>query len=134
MANSNLQRLLRRMEAIPKQMRKAIKPALDQSGEEMVRLARNFAPRDDGTLQQSIVYRDGPGELAVTVQAGGEATTRPVRNGADATYDYALAQEYGTREMSANPFFWPAYRLTKKKLKARIRRAVSKAVKDFNNG
>ncbi|MGH6862007.1 MAG: HK97-gp10 family putative phage morphogenesis protein [Phyllobacterium sp.] len=132
--NNNLERLIKRMNAIPKQMRKAIKPQLDQSAEEMVRLARSVAPRDDGNLQRSIVYQDGPGELAVTVKAGGELTTREVRSGSNHYYDYALGQEFGTSEMPAQPYFWPAYRLTKKRIKGRISRAVSKAVKDFNNG
>lgn len=38
-------------------------------------------------------------------------------------------QEFGTVKMSASPFFWPAYRLKRKKLANRIKRAISKAVR-----
>ena len=38
--------------------------------------------------------------------------------------------EYGTSKMAAEPFFWPAYRLLKKKLSARIKRSASKAVRE----
>ena len=132
--NSGLARLQRRMAALPKSVRRAVAPAVEKSADEMVDLARRFAPVDDGTLRASIKHRAGDHELARQVVAGGEATTREVRSGSGAKYDYASAQEFGTSEQSAQPFFWPAYRLIRKRVKSRIRRAVGKAVKDFNNG
>ena len=37
----------------------------------------------------------GMGSLQIIVTAGGEATTRPVRDGTEVDYDYALGQEFG---------------------------------------
>ena len=75
---------------------------------------------------------------AVLVRAGGALTTRSgagdqgfVREfaravrGKDANYDYALAQEFGTQHIPAQPFFWPTYRARKR----RIRRAIKDSAK-----
>jgi hypothetical protein len=95
----------------------------------MVSLARSFVPVEDGTLRDSI-RRSEPGERGeVLVEAGGPTTTRPVRNGSTATFDYALGQEYGTQKSNARPYFWPSYRLTRKRLRARASRALNKAIK-----
>lgn len=122
-------RLARKLRALPKRMRAEIGAAVAKAGPEMVALARALAPADDGTLRASIRSSYVEEALKVTIEAGGEATTKPVRNGADASYDYALGQEFGTREMPANPFFFPAYRATKKRSKSRISRAINKAAK-----
>lgn len=42
---------------------------------------------------------------------------------------YAHLVEYGTQEAQAQPYFWPAFRLLRKKITARIKRAASTAVK-----
>lgn len=42
---------------------------------------------------------------------------------------YAHLVEYGTKEAEAQPFFWPAVRLTAKKEQASIDRAVKRAMK-----
>ena len=134
MPDNGLSRLQRRMKAVPEKIRRAVRPAVEKSADEMVDMARRFAPVDDGTLRASIKHHAGPHDLSREVRAGGETTTRRVRAGADATYDYALAQEYGSANHPAQPFFWPAYRLIRKRIKSRIRRAVGKAVRDFNDG
>ena len=38
--------------------------------------------------------------------------------------------EYGTAETTAQPFFWPVVRSSRKRVKSRITRAIRKAVKD----
>lgn len=46
------------------------------------------------------------------------------------TDDYkARWNEFGTTKMAASPFFFPAYRLKRKKLAGRIKRAIGKAVR-----
>lgn len=134
-----LRRLNRKLAAMPVEARKAIGEAIDKGANEIIALQKSAAPVDDGALQASIRKRRGgrgiagdlKGEagLSVTITAGGAATTRPVREGASATYDYALAQEFGTQKMPANPFFFPAYRLLKKRVKGRITRATTKAAR-----
>lgn len=84
------------------------------------------APRDDGNLQRSIVRVLDPTRLRVTLKAGGALTTRQVRAGASVSYDYAMAQEFGTVDMAAQPFFWPTWRAHRDQM----RRGVKKAIKD----
>lgn len=123
-----------RMLALPGKVRKETSRAIEQNADEWVRTSRSMAPVDpkDGIhLRPSIVHQDTEtgGQI---VRAGGEKTRKPAKGGG--TYDYAIAQEFGTQDMQANPFFWPAYRLLKKKFGSRRSRAMNKAIKDFNNG
>lgn len=128
--SAQMARFVRRMNAIPVAVRAAVHPALDSSAAELVDTMKRVAPHEDGDLQRSIEANPGKHELAREVTAGGEITTRPVRNGADAEYDYALGQEFGTVDMPANPFFFPTFRLLRKRLNNRIKRSIRKAVKD----
>lgn len=126
----------RRMLRLPEKVRKDTNRAIEQNADEWVRVSRSMAPVDpkDGIhLKPSIRHYETETGGQV-VRAGGETTTRHVKDGQSATFDYALAQEFGTQEMAANPFFWPAYRLFKKKFVSRRSRAMNKAIKDFNNG
>lgn len=103
--------------------------ANEQSANAMADLARRLAPVRTGRLQASI--RIEPRERgAFAVMAGGLMTTHPVRKGAKATYDYALAQEFGSENNPAQPFFWPSYRVSKRPSKARATRALTKAIKN----
>ncbi|MBN9335378.1 HK97-gp10 family putative phage morphogenesis protein [Devosia sp.] len=128
--DDDMARIRRRLMAIPDAIRAAMQPALDKSADEMVGMMKGLAPRDEGDLQASIQKEAGPHDLSRRIVAGGERTTRPVRDGADAEYDYALAQELGTKEMPANPFFRPVVRSSRKKVRNRLKRAAAKAVRD----
>ena len=69
-----------------------------------------------GALRDSIrVETSDRSAMRALVRAGGAATTVD-------GYDYALAQEFGTSKIPAQPFFWPSYRSKKK--------AIRKAIKD----
>lgn len=125
----NKERFLRKLAALPKAVRDEVVPALRTSGQEINDLQRRFVPVEDGELRGTIRNTVNSAELKVTIEAGGAATTKPVRDGADASYDYALGQEFGTQQMPANPYFFPGYRLGKKRAKGRITRAINKAAK-----
>jgi HK97 gp10 family phage protein len=128
--DDDLNRIMTRLGAVPQAVRKAMQQPLDQSADEMVSMMKGLAPREEGDLQASIKQEPGPHELSRRVVAGGDQTTRPVRDGADATYDYALAQELGTKEMQANPFFYPVVRSLRKRVRQRLKRAGSKAIRE----
>ena len=136
MANRTADHIKRVLAAVPKAAKAAIQPAIDQGAEEMaarMRYLAPVAPEDGGDLQRSIRVEPGPRELSATVTAGGPLTTKPVRKsekGNAPEYDYALGVEYGTEEMTAQPFFWPSVNTTKKRVKRRIDRAISKAIKE----
>lgn len=127
-------KLRRKLQAIPRVARREIEAAIQKSAAEMVVQMQNFVPVDEGILKSTIGFTFDRSLLRATIVAGGEATTRPVREGASATYDYAFAQEFGTQEMEANPFFYPAYRLGKRRAKGRITRAINKAAKQVAAG
>lgn len=128
MPKDDLASLLKAFEAIPKAARRSIKPALDKGAVEMVDRMRYLAPVKTGKLKRSIQYRD-LNDLALRVEAGGEATTVPARNG-HGEFDYSLAAEYGTAETQAQPFFWPGFNTAKKRARRRVDRAVGNAVKE----
>lgn len=87
-------------------------------------------PRDPpgyvpGKLRDSIHYSPGKRQGSFIVRAGGITTTNPKTN-----YDYAAGQEFGNKTTKRHPFFWPAFRLNKRPMKDRARRALNKAIKD----
>lgn len=138
--NSNgLASTLAAIDRARKAPRAAVLPALMKSGEELASAQRALAERsrDTGALIDSIEVtlpgRSTPpysqpggmrvaGETEVLVTAGNE----DVR--------YAHLVEFGTSKMEAEPFFWPAFRLLRKRLQNRINRTAKKAVKDAWNG
>lgn len=125
----------RRMAAIPKGVREAVKPALMKSGEELKAAMQHLAEhsRDTGDLIDSITVT-GPGETTPPYsQPGGSKvvgeTSVAVTVG-NSGVRYAHLVEYGTTKAPAQPFFWPAFRLNRKRITSRIRRAINKAVKE----
>ncbi|OAM77699.1 HK97-gp10 family putative phage morphogenesis protein [Devosia elaeis] len=128
-----LDRLQKKLRRMPEQAKTDIRKALNQSADEMVDMAKSLAPREDGTLQNSIQKEDGRHELSINVVAGGPETTTSVDGGAY-EYDYALAQEFGTSKMKPTPFFFPAYRAIRKRIRGRVSRATTKAAKQVASG
>lgn len=130
MAFTNRDRLRRRMKSIPIEVRKALKKQNAVNAAELVETMKGFVNIQSGELVTSIKHQDVSDSTRISqrVEAGGMQTTKPVRNGADATYDYALANEFGTKNAPAQPFFWPAWRLKRKRFKGRMSRAAKKAI------
>lgn len=129
-------RLVRQIQSMPERVRAAAKSAIEQNADELVALQQRLAPRKTGRFASSIRKEPGGNELSVRVKAGGKLTTVAVNSrvsheeaqGGVGGYDYALAQEFGTEHMTANPSFYPAYRSLKKRMRARVSRAVRKAL------
>src|SRR5689334_5924287 len=130
-----LDKLKARLEAIPKAVREAVKPALLASADEIAGGMRQLAEtsRDTGALIDSIAVTPGGESTPPYSQPGG---SRVVPENAvaitagNAKVRYAHLVEYGTTHSHAEPFFWPAYRLYRKRAANRIKRAISKAVRD----
>lgn len=134
MANDGgLRRFQERMRAIPKEVREAVKPAVVKSANEMAGSMRSLAPVDEGDLRDSIEVT-GPGERTPAYSQPGGSAVVPENAAAitvgntDVRYPHLV--EYGTTKANAQPFFWPAVRTNKKRATNRIKRAVTKAVKD----
>ena len=75
--------------------------------------------------------RKGPGKqpTVVRVMAGGAATTRQTRG---KPYDYARAVEFGTEHVHAQPFFFPTFRLMRKKMRNSMRRKITKTIESYS--
>ena len=133
MADGGLSSFQRRMRAVPKAAREAVKPALMQSAYEVQDAMEALAPEDTGDLKNSITVT-GPGQMTPPYsQPGGQAVvpdnTAAITVGStDVRYGHLV--EYGTRKAAAQPFFWPGFRLTRKRATARIKAAIGKAIRE----
>ncbi|WP_034996442.1 HK97-gp10 family putative phage morphogenesis protein [Beijerinckia mobilis] len=133
MASKQLRDLTKRLEAIPKAVKNAVQPSLQKSGNELADMQKHLAPVDTGALRDSITVTPAGQMTPAYSQPGGShivpenAVAITVGN-QEVRYPHLV--EYGTAEAKAQPFFWPAFRLLKKRIENRTKRAISKAVKD----
>lgn len=123
----------RRWGNVPALVRDAVRREMEQIAQNIVDEMYTAAPHLTGDLAGSIdwTWGDAPagsmtigkvggkeyGSMAITIYAGGS----------DAFY--ARFQEFGTRKMPANPFFYPVWRARRKTVKARVGRAIRAAIK-----
>ena len=131
--SAQLDRLKRRLDAIPEKVREAVKPALAKSGDELATLMKQLAPVDSGDLRRSIEVtlpgqRTPPYSSPGGSRVAGALEALVTVGNTDVRYPHLV--EYGTAHASAQPFFWPAFRLSKKRIENRIKRAIRKAVKE----
>lgn len=145
MAVEGLDKLRARFRAVPQAVRDAARKAMEKNAIEMVEMMRRLVPVESGALRDSIGWTWGKApkgsmtigklaesatsEFAITIYAG----TRDKSLGAMDAF-YARFQEFGTRHMAANPFFWPSVRASKARGAARYNRAVKKAAEKAFNG
>jgi len=109
----------------------AAQDALEAQGDRLVGVIRAaISPHSKtGHLADSVRKLPAKRPLQVRVGAGGPLTTREVRHGSGVSYDYANAEEFGTQDEPAKPFFFPSYRLMKKDMRSAVRKAIAQAVK-----
>ncbi|MBL4767635.1 MAG: hypothetical protein JKY94_07965 [Rhodobacteraceae bacterium] len=136
----------KRLKRIPPAVQKQVVKDLNIGADEMVAVAKTFVPKDELVLASTIRKEKGSHPLQVKVRAGGPATTGKIVPNYNPgivkrirqftglqkkipNYDYALAQEFGTTKMVANPYFWPAYRLTRRRRNSRVTRNANKIIK-----
>jgi HK97 gp10 family phage protein len=135
--SAQLERLRKRLEAIPANVKEAVRPALQKSGDELANRMRSLAPEDTGDLIESIAVTMGPGRTPPYSQPGGSKElleNQVAITVGNSAVRYPHLVEYGTAKAAAQPFFWPAYRLLRRKIQNRLRRSVSRAVKAGWNG
>lgn len=111
----------------------AVKAAV-KSAEELATAQQAVAPVDAGDLRDSITVT-GPGETTPPhSQPGGKRRVPDYAAVVTAGNDevrYAHLVEYGTVKTPAQPYFWPPYRLLKRRLTGRITRQASKAIRQL---
>lgn len=114
----------------------AARASAAQGGDEVASAVRYLAPRDQGELAASVRVeqagtvktRKGDRDFIGVIVKAGDATTT-VTNDTGEVFQNARIQEFGTKNMPANPFFFPAWRLNRSRIRSRISRSVSKAWK-----
>jgi HK97 gp10 family phage protein len=138
MADDNgLAKTLAAIERAGKSPREIIMPALTKSAEELAAAQKTLAPVDTGALRDSItVTLPGESTPPYSMEGGLRMAnpTEAIVTAGNSEVRYAHLVEYGTKNSEAEPFFWPAYRLLRSRIRNRIRRAAKKAVKEgFNS-
>lgn len=133
MAVKNVAAFNRRWNAIPDEVRKAMRHEMESIAQDLVDEIYGQAPQDTGDMAGTIdwtwgdvpagsltigrVGRNDFGTLRITIFAGDKDTF------------YARFQEFGTKDMPANPFFFTVYRARSKNIKSRMQRALNRAAK-----
>jgi len=110
-----------------------IKSAMAVSADKVVAQMESFAPERSGDLVGSIGWvwgSDTPkGSFSLGTLSGKNENELITIFAGNKDAFYARFQEFGTIGMSANPFFFISWRLQKRGVRARMSRAVKKAVK-----
>lgn len=131
-----LDRLNRKLAAIPKQAEARAREALEQSAEEIVGMMRNLVPK--GETRQAVgsigwTWGDAPaGTVAIASGEAGGLKITIYAGGGEAFYARFL--EFGTVKMAAQPFFYVSYRANRKRAKSRISRAIKKGIREAVGG
>lgn len=84
--------------------------------------------KKSGATVQSIQVVKTNNANRVRIVAGGDLTTREVRTGSGKPYDYALAEEFGTKDETAIPFFYNTYRANKAGIVERVTAGAAKTI------
>lgn len=131
--DGGLSKFQKRMAAIPLAARKAVQPALAQGAYEIADIIEGLAPEDEGDLKNSVAVTLAGQNTPAYSQPGGSqvvpenAAVITVGN-TDVRYPHLV--EYGTIKAAAQPFFWPGFRLGRKRAVNRIKKAVGKAIRE----
>lgn len=122
---------------LPRKNQEQITNALNQGAEEVKDIAVSIVPRDTGDLASDIsvdttgvLARDDDKGVVVRVIAG----TTPGNGQAAFRSEFGRRPSGGHPGHSAQPFLFPAYWSIRKKIRARVQRAVRAAVKAVANG
>ena len=117
--------------------------AIVAGAQDMAAAARALVPHKTGHLRETIKVELDHEHHGARVVAGDKSTMVEVRKGSGVYWQLALLIEYGVKKHRAgglfkgawipfhkSPFFWPAYRLMRKRVRARIVRNVNQAFRD----
>ena len=151
-----LDRLNRKLAALPAAARKRIREAMEQGANEIVSMMKSLVPFKSGDLRDSIDWTWGSapkGAMTIaSVRSRGRGATGSenlitVYAGNAEAY-YARFVEFGTSQhtaggkfagttipaIPASPFFYVSFRANRRRVKGRITRAINKAAKEVAAG
>ncbi|MEI6798428.1 MAG: HK97-gp10 family putative phage morphogenesis protein [Pseudomonadota bacterium] len=122
----------KRLKAIPQAARDCLAVPLAQAAQIVADTQAALAPQDTGALMASITVTPPGGSTPAYSQPGGshvvDMLSAAVTVG-NTKVRYGHLVEYGTKNAEAQPFFWPGFRLSRKRAASKIKRAISKAIK-----
>lgn len=120
---------------VPAAVESRARDAMEKGADEIVAMMKRLVPVEHGDLRDSIGWNwDGnPAGTKIigTARSRGEGDLRLVIYAGDDKAFYARMQEFGTRKMAANPYFFVSYRANKVKVKRRIAVASRTALKQL---
>jgi HK97 gp10 family phage protein len=128
--NQNLENYL---DSLPDKIREPLAAVIHEQAQSLSdaqRAALQGLEQSDetGDLEASCVVTDGDTDLEVFVEAGGDLTTKEVREGSGVSYDYAEAFEFGTSHQPARPFFYSTYNAMRDDMQANITDALNEVI------
>lgn len=134
------QKFAERLRSLPQLIERHVKPVMASSADEIVRAMQSLAPNH---LKNKISWTWGAPPAGTTVMLHlGEADVDDFRITIYCSDRRAHWWEFGTADryqkttgrysgrITAQPFFYPAFRLLRAKSRRRIRTAVRKAIKE----
>lgn len=128
MANKSVDRFRALTQELKDEVHDEAVSELNGQADNLVRVMVSVAPHDEGNLEHSVrKVPDRAKDTVVRVVAGGRLTIRKSVSGKP--YDYARGDEFGTQKMAAQPFFFPTYRLLKKKMISTMKRRLTASIK-----
>lgn len=127
MANISVQRFRKLTDDLKQEVHDAAVAELNAQAGGIAKQMIAAAPHDEGNLEHSVRVIPGKVDTQVRIVAGGRLTTRPSIS--SKPFDYARADEFGTVNMPAQPFFFPTYRLMKKKVISTMKRKITASIK-----
>lgn len=112
--------ILKELRQVEKEAKHEVVNVLREQSQLVVEDARDRAPKDTGAMAKGIKRSVSAKRLTATISAGGKA------GGAD-TY-YARFVEFGTKNMPAQPFFFPACRAHEEEIGRALSDALAKLI------
>lgn len=128
-SNVSVERFKKLTEDLQKEVHDLAVAELNAQADQLVALMQEIAPKGEtGDLTISVKKVPDPQrDTLVRVVAGGPLTLEQSPTGKP--YDYSRAVEFGTVHMRAEPFFFPTYRLAKKKMQSAMKRKITASIK-----
>lgn len=126
-------KLRRRLARIPEEVKKAAMRDTVAAAEDIAKRMKQLAPEDSGDLIDSITVTPGGERTPRHSQPGGEVIVpenKVMITAGNNAVRYAHLVEWGAEKAEAQPYFFPGYRLGKKKAVSKIKRGIRKAIKD----
>ena len=145
-----LARLDRKFERMPREMIAAARKSLEASAGEITQAQKRLVPERTGTLRDAIMFEMSPGEtagVAIFVNYTNSGPKAPhahlVEFGTaphviESKKPMGQSGQFGRRVRhpgtDPQPFFYPVYRIYRRRVKARLSRAAGKVARDIANG